>query len=130
MDDYKFTVMWKEDVMADVELYDKRRKVRIEKYKNTFPENPFYGGEVTPERVYRFLEGRCMDRNRPCLPEYLKWLGLEEYNPYEIVKITHGTMWHGKQGLCGETPFYSGFKRMDSGIIGEPGKCCALLYTL
>lgn len=33
-----------------------------------------------------------MDRNRPCLPEYLAWLGLEEYNPYEIVKITHGTM--------------------------------------
>ncbi len=31
MDDYKFTVMWKDDVMADVELYDKRRKVRIEK---------------------------------------------------------------------------------------------------
>ena len=76
MDDYKFTVMWKDDVMADVELYDKRRKVRIEKYKNTFPENPFYGGEITPERVYCFLEGRCMDRNRPCLSEYLKWLGL------------------------------------------------------
>ena len=54
MDDYKFTVMWKDDVMADVELYDKRRKVRIEKYKNTFPENPFYGGEITPERVYSF----------------------------------------------------------------------------
>ncbi len=62
MDDYKFTVLWKEDVMADVELYDQRRKVRIVKYKNTFPENPFYGGEVTPERVYRFLEGRCMER--------------------------------------------------------------------
>ena len=55
MDDYKFTVMWKEDVMADVELYDKRRKVRIEKYKNTFPENPFYGGEVTPERVKAYF---------------------------------------------------------------------------
>lgn len=99
MDDYKFTVMWKDDVMADVELYDKRRKVRIEKYKNTFPENPFYGGEITPERVYSFLEGRCMDRNRPCLSEYLKWLGLEEYNPYEIVRITHGTMWEDFQWL-------------------------------
>ena len=99
MDDYKFTVMWKDDVMADVELYDKRRKVRIEKYKNTFPENPFYGGEITPERVYSFLEGRCMDRNRPCLSEYLKWLGLKEYNPYEIVRITHGTMWEDFQWL-------------------------------
>ena len=62
MDDYKFTVLWKEDVMADVELYDQRRKVLIVKYKNTFPENTFYGGELTPERVYRFLEGRCMER--------------------------------------------------------------------
>lgn len=78
MDDYKFTVLWKDDILADVELYDKRRKVRIKKHKNIFPENPFYGGEVTAERVYRFLEGRCMDRNRPCLPEYLNGLGLEE----------------------------------------------------
>lgn len=99
LEDYKFTVLWKDDIMADVELYDKRRKVRIEKQKNTFPENPFYGGEVTPERVYRFLEGRCMDRNRPCLPEYLDGLGLEEYNPYEIVKITHGVMWEDFQWI-------------------------------
>lgn len=26
MEDYKFTVLWKNDVMADIELYDKRRK--------------------------------------------------------------------------------------------------------
>ena len=94
MEDYAFTVMWKDDVMADVRLYDKRRKVEIQKH-----ENPFYGGEVTVERVYRFLEGRCMERNRPCLPEYLEWLGLKEYNPYEIVKITHGVMWEDFQWL-------------------------------
>ena len=93
MEDYKFTVMWKDEEMVDVELYDRRKKVRIKKHQNIFPSNPFYGGEVTVERVYRFLESRCMDRNRPCLLAYLEGLGLEEYNHYEIVKITHGVMW-------------------------------------
>lgn len=45
--DYKFTVLWKDDIMADVELFGRRRQVRIIKYKNTFPENPFYGGAGT-----------------------------------------------------------------------------------
>lgn len=34
-----------------------------------------------------------MNKQRHQLEEYLKDLGLVEYNPYEIVKITHGVMW-------------------------------------
>ena len=91
MEDYKFTVLWKNDIMADIELYDKRRKVRIKKYKNTFPEN-------------------------------LKGLGIEKYNPYKIVMITHGVMWEDFQwirfpGVC--TLYASG--------ISE--KCQKLFFT-
>ena len=53
---------------------------------------PYAFDNPTLEQLYDFLESRCMDKRRTQLPEYLKLLGLDEYNPYEIVKITHGTM--------------------------------------
>ena len=34
-----------------------------------------------------------MDSHRTQLDEYLKDLEINEFNPYEIVKKTHGTMW-------------------------------------
>jgi len=91
MEDYAFTVMNKDRKITDVEI--KNNKVNVIKYSMQMDEQPFYGGPVDLERVYLFLESRCMDRNRDCLDEYLDWLGLDEYNPYKIVKKTHGVMW-------------------------------------
>lgn len=39
-----------------------------------------------------FLEERCIPRERAGLREYLEALGLEEYDPLEIIKITRGVM--------------------------------------
>ncbi|MCD8014525.1 MAG: hypothetical protein LUG99_15385 [Lachnospiraceae bacterium] len=91
MKDFAFTVMNKNKKIADVSIVN--NEVNVKKYSMQADEQPFYGGPMDLERIYRFLESRCMDRNRDCLEEYLNWLGLDEYNPYDIVKKTHGVMW-------------------------------------
>lgn len=39
-----------------------------------------------------FLEERCVPRSRSGLREYLEAIGVEEYNPIEIIKKTKGIM--------------------------------------
>ena len=39
-----------------------------------------------------FLEERCLPRQRDRLREYLEVLGLNDYDPIEIIKITAGRM--------------------------------------
>ena len=39
-----------------------------------------------------FLEERCVPRSRSGIREYLETIGVEEYNPLEIIKKTKGRM--------------------------------------
>lgn len=39
-----------------------------------------------------FLEERCVPRSRGGIREYLEAIGVEEYNPFEIIKKTSGRM--------------------------------------
>lgn len=40
-----------------------------------------------------------MPREGTSLKQYLEDLGLDEYNPYEIVRLTHGVMWEDNMWL-------------------------------
>lgn len=44
-----------------------------------------------------FLEERCVPRQREGIREYLDVLGLDEYDPWEIVKRTQGRMAEDEQ---------------------------------
>ena len=46
-----------------------------------------------------FLEERCVPRERAGLREYLEALGLEEYDPLDIVRKTQGRMAEDDQWL-------------------------------
>ena len=46
----------------------------------------------TWEDFQNFLEERCVPRNRSGIREYLEAIGVEEYNPIEIIKKTSGRM--------------------------------------
>ncbi|MED9969369.1 MAG: hypothetical protein UFA98_05070 [Ruminococcus sp.] len=39
-----------------------------------------------------FLEERCIPRTRDGLKYYLDAIGVDEYNPFEIIKKTQGRM--------------------------------------
>lgn len=46
-----------------------------------------------------FLEERCVPRQREGIREYLEVLGLDEYDPWEIIKRTQGRMAEDEQWI-------------------------------
>lgn len=90
---YDFNVYWKTELTASVTISPDHKTIKYFRYTDELPKIPFLNSSPTLEQVYDFLESRCMDRHREQIKEYLEDLGLKEYNPYEIVKITHGAMW-------------------------------------
>jgi hypothetical protein len=53
----------------------------------------------TWEDFQNFLEERCVPRRRSGIREYLEAIGVEEYNPMEIIKKTSGRMAEDNQWL-------------------------------
>lgn len=91
--DYKFDVMWKNDVISSVSITNNRKTVEIKTFDDCVGKQPFCNGNHTLQRVYDFLEYRCFEKARPDCDEILEYYGLTEYNPWEIVKKTHGRLW-------------------------------------
>ncbi|MCD8300060.1 MAG: hypothetical protein LUC41_02625 [Clostridiales bacterium] len=93
MQEYSFTTYWKNEKTSDVVISADRKSVSYTIYNHEVAKAPFGFEDPTVEQMYHFLEERCMPRRPGQLQEYLDYLGLDEYNPWEIVKITHGVMW-------------------------------------
>ena len=60
-----------------------------------------FGNNVYPtwEDFNNFLEERCVPKNRSGIREYLETIGVEEYNPLEIIKKTEGRMAEDNQWI-------------------------------
>lgn len=54
---------------------------------------------VTWEKYENFLEERCVPKNRANIKDYLKGIGLLEYNPLEIIMKTQGIMAEDEQWI-------------------------------
>lgn len=93
---YNFSVLWKNEVVADVSITEEPDGFKtlnfIRRYTDDVGKQPFGGTRLDLPRVYEFLENRWFERGRPDVPWQLEGLGLTEYNPWEIVKKTHGVM--------------------------------------
>lgn len=61
-----------------------------------------FGNNLLPswENFQRFLEERCIPRQRAGLREYLEALGLDEYDPLAIIEKTGGRMAEDQQWLA------------------------------
>ena len=53
----------------------------------------------TWEDFQNFLEERCVPKSRSGIREYLEAIGVEEYNPLEIIKKTEGRMAEDNQWI-------------------------------
>lgn len=97
MKEYSFETWFQNRKTSDVSITSDRAVVTytINPLIQNVIELPFgFREDITLEDVYRFLESRCMPKGRKDqMQEYLISLRLEEYNPWEIVKKTHGVMW-------------------------------------
>ena len=60
-----------------------------------------FGKNETPtwNDFLNFLEERCLPRSRSGIREYLETIGVEEYDPLEIIKKTNGRMAEDNQWL-------------------------------
>lgn len=76
-------------------FYDlKKRKISFENYSQNIYALPFgRKTEATFKDFEYFLGERCFPKERANCKELLRSLGLSHYNPYDIVKITHGVMY-------------------------------------
>ena len=93
----KFSIMYRDRVASDFYYCDEEKRILVVNYTERICELGFGGGVVTPQRVYEYFQSRTIDQARPDLKEYLARLGLTEYNPYKMVRETHGLMWDDYQ---------------------------------
>ena len=87
MRDIKFDVMFKDEKVASITVKD--NTVHALTYTDIRYKQPF-NKIVSLEYIERFLEDRCIPRNRQNINELLVNLGLENYDVIEILKKTHG----------------------------------------
>lgn len=89
MNKYEFTIMnWDTPIMhvildLDSDYISTERLTEDKKYQ-------VFGFEPNKAQMFRFLEMRCFERTRPDTKQLLAGMGLDSYNPYEIVKKSHG----------------------------------------
>ena len=69
--------------------------------KTDFIVKTAFGKNEAPtwEDFQSFLEERCLPRSRSGIREYLETIGVEEYNPLEIIKKTDGKMAEDNQWI-------------------------------
>ncbi len=92
-EEYRFDTYWRNERTSEVVISADRKTVQYTIFKKEIPMVPYLFENPTVEQMYDFLETRCMPKQRTQLQEYLDDLGLDEYDPWKIVKITHGVMW-------------------------------------
>ncbi|MBD5474570.1 MAG: hypothetical protein HDR17_01070 [Lachnospiraceae bacterium] len=90
---YNFTVMHRNEPVAQVQISDDHMNVRIEKIIPDSLIQPFGGNDLSLNRVYCFLKSRCYEDDRADLQEILNQAELKENNPWQWNRITHGVTW-------------------------------------
>jgi hypothetical protein len=92
IEDYAFEVFWKNELTARV-IVD-MDEVKVSRFCIHPVKQIFASSKMTRYQLNQILAMRCFDRNRDDAQEKLKALGLDYYNPYEIVKRTHGVSYN------------------------------------
>ena len=85
-----FLLMWRDEVISSVVTGEK--KVHIDRFILHPVKQIFYKDDITRFEFGEILTNRCWDRSREDIDTLLQLIGLNEYNPYEICKRTHGKM--------------------------------------
>lgn len=92
METFTFEVYWRDEITARV--YVKPTEVVISRYTDNPAKQLFSAKKMTRYQLGKILEMRCWEKSRPDIGGILNKLGLSEYNPYEIVRKTHGVSYN------------------------------------
>lgn len=92
LDNFSFEVYWKDDITARV--YVKGKNVTVSRFTENPGKQLFADKKMTRYQLGKIFEMRCWEKGRADINEILENLGLKEYNPYEIVRKTHGVSYN------------------------------------
>lgn len=87
----KFDYMEKDEIKSSVTVY-KDKTIECEDFSTVPFETVFGKCPHTIEYLYKFFERRCFAREHSHVGELLHSIGLAQYNPLDIVLISHGRM--------------------------------------
>ena len=102
-----FLLMWEDEVVASVQVGE--TVVSIQRFDLNPIKQIFYKDEISRFEFGEILKLRCWDEHRADIKDILKRIGLDEFNPYKICRITHGKMVQDKTWFKfdGETICYA-----------------------
>ena len=87
---HNFTLMWRDEPTAD--LIISGHDVVLERYTTNPAKQLFYADRISLFELGEILTTRCWEENRSDIDELLHLIGLDTYDPYAIVRRTHGLM--------------------------------------
>lgn len=106
-----FLLMWEDEVISSVHVFD--MEVRIDRFDLNPIKQIFYKDKISRFEFGEILRRRCWDEKRADIKTLLGLIGLDEYNPYAICRVTHGKMVQDKTWFKfeGETINYADLTR-------------------
>lgn len=90
MEPIEFEILIKDRVITKVEISDNRKNINVEQFSDNWLEKPFKSTPVKIKHIVEWLETRCFPESRFGKERILEGMGLSDYNPLDIVKLTHG----------------------------------------
>ena len=87
-----FDYYHKDDLCSHVEVDTSTGSISVTDYTDEVLFTVFGKRPHTVEELNAFFESRCFPRGRADEKEILEYLGLRQYNPLDIVRITHGVL--------------------------------------
>jgi len=116
-----YVYMDREEPSTVIDTYPAVRKVKIFNLTDDMISRAF-GVRETPswEDFEEFLESRCMPRTRYGIREELKYMGIDVYDPFQIVGVTDGRVYGDYQWI--KTMDQSFAAKYDAAMKAAEGK--------
>ena len=89
---YGFEVYWKNELSARVSV--SKNRVHVSRFIKHPVRQIFHADNISRQQLMEALRLRCFEEGRPDIQDKIKALGLNEYNPLEIVRKTHGVSYN------------------------------------
>lgn len=89
----KFELLSKDEVCTRVEYNPSTKEIKCEQLSPVFYKTVFGKRPHTVDNLLDFFKERVWEETRYDLDEILESLGLREYDPLSICRITHGKCW-------------------------------------
>ena len=87
---FRFKTYWKDELTADIDVQES--DVSAKRYVLHPAKQLFYKDRMTRYELGNIFRSRCYEIERSDMVDILKAMNLDEYDVYQMCRITHGSM--------------------------------------